>query len=93
MTVIPDQAYQPLGPCPCNLTAGACDIRCCCDQVRAHRRLGTSAVHLAVGKEPHQQCFNGWAFKSELLFYVASCFRIDCFLYCVVTLVYGREKE
>ncbi|XP_027627968.1 tectonic-2 [Tupaia chinensis] len=32
MTVIPDQAYQPLGPCPCNLTAGACDIRCCCDQ-------------------------------------------------------------
>nr|XP_044988883.1 tectonic-2 [Jaculus jaculus]XP_044988884.1 tectonic-2 [Jaculus jaculus] len=32
MTVIPDQMYQPLGPCPCNLTAGACDIRCCCDQ-------------------------------------------------------------
>ncbi|MBN3296578.1 TECT2 protein, partial [Amia calva] len=31
-TVIPNQAYQPLGPCPCNLTAGACDIRCCCDQ-------------------------------------------------------------
>uniref|UniRef100_A0A8C0ZLX5 Tectonic-2 n=1 Tax=Castor canadensis TaxID=51338 RepID=A0A8C0ZLX5_CASCN len=31
-TVIPNQAYQPLGPCPCNLIAGACDIRCCCDQ-------------------------------------------------------------
>ncbi|XP_006894752.1 PREDICTED: tectonic-2 [Elephantulus edwardii] len=31
-TVIPNQVYQPLGPCPCNLTAGACDIRCCCDQ-------------------------------------------------------------
>ncbi|XP_063313087.1 tectonic-2 isoform X2 [Pelobates fuscus] len=31
-TVIPTQAYQPLGPCPCNLTAGACDIGCCCDQ-------------------------------------------------------------
>ncbi|XP_073532276.1 tectonic-2 isoform X1 [Phyllobates terribilis] len=31
-TVIPNQAYQPLGPCPCNLTAGACDARCCCDQ-------------------------------------------------------------
>ncbi|KAG8515009.1 Tectonic-2 [Galemys pyrenaicus] len=31
-TVIPNQAYQPLGPCPCNLTAGACDVRCCCDQ-------------------------------------------------------------
>lgn len=34
VTVIPDQVYQPLGPCPCNLTAGACDVRCCCDQVR-----------------------------------------------------------
>ncbi|KAM4808486.1 tectonic-2 isoform 2-T2 [Rhinophrynus dorsalis] len=30
-TMIPNQAYQPLGPCPCNLTAGACDILCCCD--------------------------------------------------------------
>ncbi|EHB01485.1 Tectonic-2 [Heterocephalus glaber] len=32
VTVIPHQVYQPLGPCPCNLTAGACDVRCCCDQ-------------------------------------------------------------
>nr|XP_048303163.1 tectonic-2 isoform X2 [Myodes glareolus] len=32
MTVIPNQVYQPLGPCPCDLTAKACDIRCCCDQ-------------------------------------------------------------
>lgn len=32
VTVIPNQAYQPLGPCPCDLTAKACDIRCCCDQ-------------------------------------------------------------
>ncbi|CAO2629683.1 Tctn2 [Lemmus lemmus] len=32
MTVIPNQVYQPLGPCPCDLTANACDIRCCCDQ-------------------------------------------------------------
>ncbi|XP_068100229.1 tectonic-2 [Hyperolius riggenbachi] len=31
-TVIPNQVYQPLGSCPCNLTAGACDILCCCDQ-------------------------------------------------------------
>uniref|UniRef100_A0A8C5M7D4 Tectonic family member 2 n=1 Tax=Leptobrachium leishanense TaxID=445787 RepID=A0A8C5M7D4_9ANUR len=30
-TVIPNQAYQPLGLCPCNLTAGACDAGCCCD--------------------------------------------------------------
>ncbi|XP_061240579.1 tectonic-2 isoform X8 [Bos javanicus] len=33
VTVVPNQVYQPLGPCPCNLTVGACDIRCCCDQV------------------------------------------------------------
>ncbi|KAM6166523.1 tectonic-2 [Erethizon dorsatum] len=32
VTVIPNQVYQPLGPCPCNLTARACDVRCCCDQ-------------------------------------------------------------
>ncbi|NWI18028.1 TECT2 protein, partial [Crypturellus soui] len=31
-TVIPNQAFQPLGSCPCDLTAGACDVRCCCDQ-------------------------------------------------------------
>ncbi|XP_066465971.1 tectonic-2 isoform X2 [Tiliqua scincoides] len=31
-TVIPNQVFQPLGSCPCNLTAGACDIRCCCDK-------------------------------------------------------------
>ncbi|VFV23648.1 v-type proton atpase 116 kda subunit a [Lynx pardinus] len=39
VTVIPNQVYQPLGPCPCNLTAGACDVRCCCDQklLSAHR--------------------------------------------------------
>ncbi|PKU36171.1 tectonihypothetical protein [Limosa lapponica baueri] len=30
-TVIPNQAFQPLGSCPCDLTAGACDVRCCCD--------------------------------------------------------------
>ncbi|NXC37473.1 TECT2 protein, partial [Campylorhamphus procurvoides] len=30
-TIIPNQAFRPLGSCPCNLTAGACDVRCCCD--------------------------------------------------------------
>ncbi|XP_067862351.1 tectonic-2 isoform X2 [Heptranchias perlo] len=30
--LIPQQKYQPLGPCPCNLTARACDVRCCCDE-------------------------------------------------------------
>lgn len=31
-TVIPNQVYQPLGPCPCDLTSGVCDILCCCDK-------------------------------------------------------------
>ncbi|XP_029296014.1 LOW QUALITY PROTEIN: tectonic-2, partial [Cottoperca gobio] len=31
-TVIPNQVYQPLGSCPCDLTFSACDIRCCCDK-------------------------------------------------------------
>lgn len=43
MTVIPNQVYQPLGPCPCNLTAGACDVRCCCDQVRSFPLLGAES--------------------------------------------------
>ncbi|NXJ08828.1 TECT2 protein, partial [Odontophorus gujanensis] len=30
-SVIPNQAFQPLGSCPCDLTDGACDVRCCCD--------------------------------------------------------------
>lgn len=32
-TIIPNQVFQPLGSCPCDLTAGACDVRCCCDLV------------------------------------------------------------
>lgn len=44
VTVIPNQVYQPLGPCPCNLTAGACDIRCCCDQVRSFWLFGTKMM-------------------------------------------------
>ncbi|KAJ3604714.1 hypothetical protein NHX12_029453 [Muraenolepis orangiensis] len=31
-TLIPNQVFQPLGSCPCDLTSGACDVRCCCDQ-------------------------------------------------------------
>ncbi|NXC17786.1 TECT2 protein, partial [Corythaeola cristata] len=30
-TIIPNQVFQPLGSCPCDLTAEACDVRCCCD--------------------------------------------------------------
>ncbi|XP_072908119.1 tectonic-2 isoform X1 [Hemitrygon akajei] len=29
---IPKQKYRPLGPCPCNLMAKACDVGCCCDK-------------------------------------------------------------
>ncbi|KAL0979346.1 hypothetical protein UPYG_G00183940 [Umbra pygmaea] len=31
-TVIPSQVFRPLGSCPCDLTLGACDVRCCCDK-------------------------------------------------------------
>ncbi|KAM9360664.1 tectonic-2 [Symphorus nematophorus] len=31
-TAIPNQVYQPLGPCPCDLTFRACDVSCCCDK-------------------------------------------------------------
>ncbi|XP_059193375.1 tectonic-2 [Centropristis striata] len=31
-TVIPNQVYQPLGSCPCDLTLRSCDVRCCCDK-------------------------------------------------------------
>ncbi|XP_029960700.1 tectonic-2 [Salarias fasciatus] len=31
-TVIPNQVYEPLGTCPCDLTLRVCDVRCCCDK-------------------------------------------------------------
>ncbi|XP_028314137.1 tectonic-2 isoform X1 [Gouania willdenowi] len=31
-SLIPNQVYQPLGSCPCDLTFRACDVRCCCDK-------------------------------------------------------------
>ncbi|XP_030647586.1 tectonic-2 [Chanos chanos] len=31
-TVVPNQVFQPLGVCPCDLSRGVCDVRCCCDQ-------------------------------------------------------------
>ncbi|XP_066510478.1 tectonic-2-like isoform X1 [Hoplias malabaricus] len=31
-TIVPNQVFQPLGSCPCDLTPGACDVQCCCDQ-------------------------------------------------------------
>ncbi|XP_074061522.1 tectonic-2 isoform X2 [Macrotis lagotis] len=31
-TVVPSQKFRPFGPCPCDLQAGVCDVRCCCDK-------------------------------------------------------------
>ncbi|TRY93598.1 hypothetical protein DNTS_005195 [Danionella cerebrum] len=31
-TVIPNQVFEPLGRCPCDVSPDQCDIRCCCDQ-------------------------------------------------------------
>ncbi|XP_060602357.1 tectonic-2-like [Ruditapes philippinarum] len=30
-TVIANAAFEDVAPCPCDLTKGSCDIRCCCD--------------------------------------------------------------
>lgn len=38
-TIIPNQVYQPLGSCPCDLTFRACDVRCCCDNVLTSHTL------------------------------------------------------
>ncbi|XP_041059372.1 tectonic-2 [Carcharodon carcharias] len=46
---IPEQKYRPLGPCPCNLTAEACDVRCCCDE-----ECTPSMIKLF-----HSYCFKG----------------------------------
>nr|XP_015221467.1 PREDICTED: tectonic-2 isoform X1 [Lepisosteus oculatus] len=49
-TVIPNQAYQPLGSCPCDLTVGSCDVRCCCDQecTPEARQLFSSRCFLGI---------------------------------------------
>ncbi|XP_065106969.1 tectonic-2 [Paramisgurnus dabryanus] len=39
-TVIPNQAFHPLGRCPCDVTPDVCDIRCCCDQNCTQEMLG-----------------------------------------------------
>ncbi|XP_038654341.1 tectonic-2 isoform X2 [Scyliorhinus canicula] len=47
--LIPDQKHHPLGPCPCNLTARACDVRCCCDKECSPRMIQLF----------HSDCFPG----------------------------------
>ncbi|XP_051514662.1 tectonic-2 [Myxocyprinus asiaticus] len=39
-TVIPNQVFQPLGDCPCDISPVECDILCCCDQDCTQEVLG-----------------------------------------------------
>ncbi|KAM3610704.1 uncharacterized protein V6R79_007620 [Siganus canaliculatus] len=48
-TTIPNQVYQPLGSCPCDLTSRACDIRCCCDEDCSSEDLKLFASHCFLG--------------------------------------------
>ncbi|XP_053276772.1 tectonic-2 isoform X1 [Pleuronectes platessa] len=48
-TSIPNQVYQPLGPCPCDLTFRACDVRCCCDKDCSNEDLTLFASHCLPG--------------------------------------------
>lgn len=45
-TMIPNQVFQPLGQCPCDLTTKVCDVRCCCDQV--HNNIHTNILNLIM---------------------------------------------
>ncbi|XP_060895253.1 tectonic-2-like [Labrus mixtus] len=62
-TVIPNQVYQPLGSCPCDLTFRACDVRCCCDKECSSEDLELFASHCLPGPfggqmitDPDYQC-------------------------------------
>ncbi|KAM9391680.1 tectonic-2 isoform 2-T2 [Pholidichthys leucotaenia] len=48
-TVIPNQVYQPLGPCPCDLTSRLCDVRCCCDEDCSNEELKLFATSCLPG--------------------------------------------
>ncbi|KAM9858630.1 tectonic-2 [Aulostomus maculatus] len=62
-TIIPNQVYQPLGSCPCDLTLRECDIRCCCDKDCSSEDLKLFEHHCLPGPfggqvspEPDYQC-------------------------------------
>ncbi|KAF3695799.1 Tectonic-2 Precursor [Channa argus] len=62
-TIIPNQVYQPLGSCPCDLTFRACDVRCCCDKDCSPEELKlfvSSCLHGPFGGQvspaPDYQC-------------------------------------
>ena len=92
VTVIPNQVYQPLGPCPCNLTAEACDIRCCCDQVWSFWLLGAKLWYL-IACGGHQQVpinsilARGLS-KAEIVCHV---FQLSVFLSSLFSLVCGQR--
>ncbi|KAI3372082.1 hypothetical protein L3Q82_006937 [Scortum barcoo] len=48
-TVIPNQVYQPLGSCPCDLTLRVCDVRCCCDKDCSTKDLKLFESHCLPG--------------------------------------------
>uniref|UniRef100_A0A3Q2DJQ2 Tectonic family member 2 n=1 Tax=Cyprinodon variegatus TaxID=28743 RepID=A0A3Q2DJQ2_CYPVA len=48
-TVFPNQVYQPLGACPCDLTSGTCDPRCCCDKDCSSEDLKLFESHCLPG--------------------------------------------
>lgn len=47
-TTVPNQFYQTLGPCPCDLTFSSCDVRCCCDEVFHLLKCVLAAKHCIV---------------------------------------------
>ncbi|KAG7490956.1 hypothetical protein JOB18_045732 [Solea senegalensis] len=62
-TAIPNQAFQPLGSCPCDLTSRACDVRCCCDKDCSTEELKLFVSHCLLGPfggqvspSPEYQC-------------------------------------
>uniref|UniRef100_UPI0037E936C1 tectonic-2 n=1 Tax=Semicossyphus pulcher TaxID=241346 RepID=UPI0037E936C1 len=62
-TVIPNQVFTPLGSCPCDLTFGACDVRCCCDKDCSTEDLKLFVSHCLPGPfggqvstDPDYQC-------------------------------------
>lgn len=48
-TTVPSQFYQTLGSCPCDLTFGSCDVRCCCDKECSTEELNLFEAHCLPG--------------------------------------------
>ncbi|XP_068594442.1 tectonic-2 [Brachionichthys hirsutus] len=48
-TAFPNNTYQSLGSCPCDLTFRACDVRCCCDKDCSNEDLKLFASNCLLG--------------------------------------------